>query len=645
MKLPEFSFLKEQRVFAALLIAGALILAIGSLLGVQPRLAREAGNRAVTLSAELETIEELGATQALLLEEALKTMKGFGVNAVVVPEQTIGDLVQAGKCEFISGTIDPKQTAVSMSALRVNDVSAMPRVIRGLNIRFPAFATSQTPRGNTIALPAVDVEALRSTPIGLDPVKCAAAQKQGLQIIARCSNVPGSTIVSVKETLAWAGELGATIFLPAGEQVLGRRQAMAGLFAGLENAKILYASPEFTKIGGDAEVLATIPDKVLRLHAAQAAELDKLSPEAAVERYRKAASERQMRVLLVRPLTLAAEEPFQAFGDFVVAIAADLKKEGLEIGVAEGFGEGRSGRLSHGLIALGSFLLLVALGVSVLDGQLLLAFLLGSAGIAFGSLVSGSLNSIFCLYIALTLPVLGYVLIERWRPHPLLGLLLVFGTALLAGVAISGLLTDVAYTVRAKAFVGVKIAVFLPVPIIGFLVFRRVGNVRAALGSAITWGSAFLALGVLAVLGIMVARSGNDGPASVSGGEMAFRGLLETLLPVRPRTKSFLIGFPALTVGLFWYAKAKYEGAALGNAAGWVSLLIMLGGIASTDVVNTFCHIHTPFFVNLLRVVLGMVFGVAIGYVAWVVLSNRAVDLPARLSRQGQASVGSGETS
>lgn len=645
MKLPELTILKGTRVFAALLIAGALLLVLGAYVGLQPRLKREAGNRAVTLSAELETIEELGATQALLLEDALKTIKGFGINAVVVPEQTIGDLVQAGKCEFVSGTIDPKQTAVSMSALRVNDASAMPRIIRGLNIRFPAFATSQTPRGNTIALPAVDVEALRGTPIGLDPIKCAVAQKEGLQIIARCSNVTGSTVVSVKETLAWAGELGATILLPSGEQVLGRRQAMAGLFAGLENSGIRYASPEFTKIGGDAEVLATIPDKVLRLHAAQAAELDKLTPEAAVERYRKAASERQMRVLLIRPLTLAAEQPFQAFGEFAGAIATDLKKDGLEVGPAQAFGESRPGRLGHGLISLGSVLLLVALGVSILEGPLLVLFLLGSAGVAFGSLVSGSLNSIFCLYLALTLPVLGYVLIDRWKPHPLLGLLLVFGTALLAGLAISGLLTDVAYTVRAKAFLGVKIAVFLPVPVIGYLIFRKVGNVKAALGSAITWGSAFLALGVLAVLGIMVARSGNDGPASVSGGELAFRGLLETLLPVRPRTKSFLIGFPALTVGLFLYAKAKYEGAALGKAAGWVSLLVMLGGIASTDVVNTFCHVHTPFPVNLLRVVLGMVFGVVIGYAGWVVLSSRAIDLPARLSRLGQGTAGEGDPS
>lgn len=643
MKPFDLSFLKGERAFIALLAIGVLLVVLGSFLGLQPRLNREATNKMVTLSVELETIEELGATQGLLLEDSLKTVKGFGINAVVIPEQTIGDLVQAGKCEFVSGTIDPKLTAVSMSTLRVNDVSVMPRVIRGLNIRFPAFTTSQTARGNTIAMPAVDIDALRGTPIGLDPIKCASAMKEGFQIIARCSNIPGSTVVSVKETLAWAGELGATILLPSGEQVLGRRQAMAGLFAGLENSGIRYSSPEFTKIGGDAEVLATIPDKVLRLHAAQAGELDKLSPEATVERYRKAAAERQLRVLLVRPLSLAAEQPLQAFGEFAGAIATDLKKDGLEVGVAQPFGSSPSSRLSQGLIAVGSASLFLCLGLTLLDGLLLMGFVLGSTALSLGSIVSGSLTSIFCLYIAVTIPVLGYLLIERWKPHPLLGLLLVFGTALLAGLAISGLLTDVAYTVRAKAFLGVKIAVFLPVPIIGALVFRRIGNVRSALGSAITWGSAFLALGVLAVLGIMVARSGNDGPAGVSGGEMAFRGLLETILPVRPRTKSFLIGFPALTVGLFWYAKAKYDGQLLGRAAGWVALLIMLGGIGSTDVVNTFCHIHTPFQVNLLRVLLGTGFGVAIGSLGWVVLSSRAIDLPSRLGRLRPIAAGEGE--
>ncbi|MER3496278.1 MAG: hypothetical protein C4321_04645 [Chloroflexota bacterium] len=172
---------------------------------------------------------------------------------------------------------------------------------------------------------------------------------------------------------------------------------------------------------------------------------------------------------------------------------------------------------------------------------------------------------------------------------------------------------------RAEAFAGVKVAVFLPVAAIGAYAFSQLADFRGALRSPITWGAALIGLVVLAVLGILIVRSGNDAPAGVSGGELAFRGLLENLLPVRPRTKEFLIGFPALVFGFAWLASAGYDRARLRGAGGWVALLLMLGGIALTDVVNTFCHIHTPLAVSGLRVALGLLAGGVFGSVLWLI--------------------------
>jgi hypothetical protein len=77
----------------------------------------------------------------------------------------------------------------------------------------------------------------------------------------------------------------------------------------------------------------------------------------------------------------------------------------------------------------------------------------------------------------------------------------------------------------------------------------------------------------------------------VSGLEMTIRGLLDRLLPARPRFQEFLIGHPALILSLYcgsWSACLGISAAAVG-AIGQVSLL------------NTFCHLHTPLAASLWR--------------------------------------------
>ena len=64
------------------------------------------------------------------------------------------------------------------------------------------------------------------------------------------------------------------------------------------------------------------------------------------------------------------------------------------------------------------------------------------------------------------------------------------------------------------------------------------------------WSQAGLAILILALFAFMISRTGNDNPAGVSSVELAFRSLLEKILIVRPRTKEFLIGHPAMIVAI-----------------------------------------------------------------------------------------------
>ena len=112
--------------------------------------------------------------------------------------------------------------------------------------------------------------------------------------------------------------------------------------------------------------------------------------------------------------------------------------------------------------------------------------------------------------------------------------------------------------------------------------------------------------------------TGNSNPAAVSPLELKLRNLLDRDLYVRPRTKSFLIGLPGLWIALMlldrWRKADSAQQAAWG---GWVALAIVVGMISQTDIVNTFCHIHTPVMLSIERIGVELVIGAVLGTLFW----------------------------
>jgi Family of unknown function (DUF5693) len=103
-------------------------------------------------------------------------------------------------------------------------------------------------------------------------------------------------------------------------------------------------------------------------------------------------------------------------------------------------------------------------------------------------------------------------------------------------------------------------------------------------------------------------RSDNTGAAFDI--ELAFRQELENLLYVRPRTKEFLIGFPALLVGILLTTRTRY---------GW--WLYVVGAIGTASAIDTFTHFHAPLLVSILRTVLGIAIGFVLGVAGWWLLA------------------------
>lgn len=605
------------------IVALAILTALVCALSISKRIQVENANHDVMIAAEVDTIQAYSAAQGMTLEEGIKALKAKGLNGLVVPEETIGELISDGRVELTGVTVG---SADQVRSLLFADEETVKRVTRGMGIRFGDLVKSVTPRDRRLALPPVDTSSLRSTAIGLDPHVTQLARTNGIGIIARCSNPQGVTSKAVTATLTWAKEMGATIFLAQGEQVLGRRDAMEATVSTLQATGILYASPEFAKLGGDVEMLGQMGAQTVRLHSAQAAELDKLSLDGAIERFRKAARERNMRVLLLRGISNASDAPVTTFGDFIGTITDQIGKEGLSIGSPKPYQEPGVPKLIKISIGLLAGLGAVWVAVRLLGEKRGMIFGgLGGLAILLGSTREGTALQLAALLASLVFPMGAFYFMLESKLAPWVGLIASALLAMVSGMCVAGLLNGVEYYIRAETFPGVKISVFLPVLLLGVIGFAKLNNLKTALKDPITWGAAVTGLIIMAIIGLMIMRTGNDNPNTVSGGELAFRGLLEQLLPVRPRSKEFLLAFPALFVGLAMLHKASYDPAQLGKLRGWVALLLMLGVVGLTDVVNTMCHLHTPVMTSIIRNIEGIVLGGIVGQVVWLLVQKFAV--------------------
>ena len=90
----------------------------------------------------------------------------------------------------------------------------------------------------------------------------------------------------------------------------------------------------------------------------------------------------------------------------------------------------------------------------------------------------------------------------------------------------------------------------------------------------------------------------------VSALESRARAALENFVLYRPRTKEFLIAWPAIALAFCFAARKD-------RLFTW--LFGVLGGIGFASIANTFCHIRAHFLVSVARTALGLIIGLLIG--------------------------------
>lgn len=581
--------------------ASILLTALVSSYSLNKRYQAESLNKKVGLVADWDTVQTLAAGAGVSTEDAIVKLKGSGLTGIVVGETTLG--------EFLGNRsrLENLNEDMAMSAGKNNlSTRQYDRISNAIHLRYPAYGDGPLP-------PA---ELLMGVSIGPDPVASEQTRNAKLAIVARINNPQGVSEAYVRGMIALASNDGAKYFLPVGDQVLGRRDALSALDESLTKAGMSYCAPEFAKIGGDQNMIEMNPGNVIRLHSAQTQELDKLSQSAAVERYVKALSERNQRMLLVRPISFASANPVDSFASFIAEIKKGAHAEGYSLGDPHPFVDSGVPRLVFLLIALCMSPALFWLGCQFITGRN--GQIIGAAALAL--LIAACLKDqgrqIASLVAATLFPLIAFQILDRIREN-LKSIVLLFvivsAISLTGGLAVAGLLNGLPFFVRADVFSGVKLAHFLPIGLIGAFFFWKLTPAKEIMKNPILWSQALLSIFMLVGFAFMASRTGNDSPTGVSGPELAFRSLLEQFLIVRPRTKELLLGHPAMILAIGMLIRSQ----TVEKLRGWAVLALMLGAIGQTSVVNTMCHLHTPLTVSLTRIGVGLVLGGIIGLMVW----------------------------
>ncbi len=188
---------------------------------------------------------------------------------------------------------------------------------------------------------------------------------------------------------------------------------------------------------------------------------------------------------------------------------------------------------------------------------------------------------------------------------------------LLGAVGMGSMLSGINYYVNNDIFRGIKISLLIPIAytaVVYYLMFMKntatgiVNDIKKVLNSDIKVYWVIIG-GVVGAVGLYyIIRSGNVN--SISSIEHALRTFVTELFPARPRTKEFLIGYPALV--LFVYYMKRYDI----QLIRW--LLAIASAILAASVTNSFCHVFTDFTVIVSRTFNGLTVGIFVAIAAYI---------------------------
>ncbi len=618
----------------------------------------ESNFKQVELVMSLSELRELSYQEGDDEIELLSKIKNSGVNSIAVHEDTLESLALSGKIlffpdrefdklNFFLKSIDPFKKFQSSSGeayIIFNAKNDYSRVKDNLQRQLGEDLVRDLGFFPYIGLKVKgSEEKLIDLGLGFSEEDIQLIRNLGFQIILRFkdfSQINKEDIEFKFKESDKVGKISGIIF--EGETALGY-PLKENLIHTAELLKIKgypFGIIEFAGQKGIEIIAHSASQLAVRVHSITKEEMEIISKQKAIERWIRAAKERKVRIFYIKPFMKSDLDLIEENVSYIENIKEELK--------VNGFSTGRASILSINYQESKIFILLLILGV-ISGGLIFLKNLfkikkiqqysLLFLGILF-SLVLLFLNQeiflikIMALLTAVIFPTLAIISNEKYflednngyhsesfrdisKNNPnfllmikevLIGFFKIILITLSGALLIAALLSNNKFMLGIEQFSGIKVSYLAPLLLVLIIMWLKVNNgklmILENIKKPILIEHVIIMIFFAVFLVIYISRSGNFSFLPVLSIEEKIRIFLEKTLIARPRNKEFLIGYPALLLAMSMnFMKIKE----------FKIPIIIIGVIGPVTLINTFCHIHTPFLFSMLRTFNGVWLGLALG--------------------------------
>ena len=577
---------------------------------------------------------------------SLSELTEAGLTGLALPAETIEDLIDRGQValwrsagistlsEDLRASLDAEEYNIGRNGALLyfdEEITDRSENILGYWQEIYNVRSMEYEDGKIVLFPAWYEELEELIP-GYDKDLAVEASDLGLNIFVRMKNQPDNqlNLALYDEAI----ELGAKSVIFSGDEVGGFPGNIEENASFINETGMIYGmiEPFIADQDGSREFAEVAPKNVVRVHSIQQDEMEKYDVDRIVNRYVRAARDRNVRYLYLRgfPISRTGDDLARLQNDLITGISTQL--------ITADFTAGDGGPLVQSGPAnwrLGSIVIAIILLLYLFVDKLFaskrksLIFGLLTAGfLAFtGILVFISSGNILRQFLALGLAVLApavssFYIVDILDGKPLFKILQVIGITLAGSIFLNISLASTEFYNQIESFRGVKVAFLMPLifTAIYYLIKEYkivtlddlVRESKKFLDFIIRLKHIVLAGLVMVGLIIYIGRTGNIPLVPVPAWEIVIRDLLEELLVVRPRFKEFLFGHPFLFLLPVIYKYFSYK--LLGFFA------VIMATIGQITIANSFSHLHTPLIISLIRTWHGYWLAVPVAIVIGIVI-------------------------
>ena len=648
----KYSFYKFT-IFMVLvgLVAASLVLT--------PRLGLEMNNRTVAQAINYEECYQLLKASGkyttdveayfALENDLMRNAKNAGVNTIIVPDASLSSLARTGavRLEIENGVVSAYETHANI----FDEVVAGAKRRYGSKVhiygespyrvlQFDKDMQPFSPNNTKIKYVVQDL------PLGIMSHELRKFYKLGFNLVVAPQNIPNLKKKDVDDYFVRLKKAGVPIYgmMPRHYTTFGGPDLYEYVAERMERQYFILQE-HYTQLGffpyvGQEELVKARFYDAIRAYTIDWREMKKITFEDAVRRWAVADDERHIRMNIITPFLQGSDDLLTYNLNYLKEITKRVEKRGYTIGYARPLE-----------VYFPNRVLLIPIIAAIIAGFVLLCQMLFNwtfstsimiwgiiTGVSlFGNFVASTVtHQMLAFLAAVGFPALATLritdMLDSLQDVPVVKILANGAISLalcvffsLCGACLLGaILTDARFLLEMDFYRGVKLTFILPLILVGILYLKKYDmlgfrqcltsgdywqRIKYLLHECCNWKTllkiGFTLLILAIVFYVFIGRTGHSWQIPVPEFELNMRYWLEEHMYARPREKEFLIGHIAFFFLVLGYHK---------NWPRFVCLILaVVAAIGQVSLVETFCHMRSPFAMSVARALGGYVFGTVLG--------------------------------